>query len=81
MHVQPLLLNLINISLPNCDPSYKPNYAHVENCYYNKILEHLSNWIIMELLDNRTPQIMFDNICEFILAGMSTNKAERVRVN
>ena len=26
--------------LPTIVPSYQPRYAHVENCYYNKIIEH-----------------------------------------
>ena len=35
----------------------------------------------MKLLDNKTPQVEFDNIYAFILAEMSTNKAELVKVN
>ena len=26
--------------LPNCAQSSQPMYAHVENCYYNKMVEH-----------------------------------------
>ena len=35
----------------------------------------------MEFLDKNTPQVQFDNICAFMLAGMSTNRAELVKVN
>ena len=34
----------------------------------------------MELLDNKTPQVEFDNIHVLIIAGMSTNKSELVKV-
>ena len=67
--------------LPNCDPSSQPRYAHAENCYYKKILEHCNYWIIMKFLDNKTPQVDFDNIHELIIAGISPNKAELVQVS
>ena len=35
----------------------------------------------MKLCDNKTPHIDFYNIHAFILAGMSNNKAELVKVN
>ena len=35
----------------------------------------------MELLDNKTPQVEFDRIHAYILAGMSTNKSEISKVN
>ena len=35
----------------------------------------------MKLLDNKTPQVDFDNIRVFIIAAMSINKAELVKVN
>ena len=38
-------------------PSSPPSYAHVGNFYYNKILEHYNDWIIMEFIDNKTPQV------------------------
>ena len=53
--------------LPNIDPSSQPRYARVENCYY-KIIEHNKNWIIMDLLENKTPQVEFDNIHALIPA-------------
>ena len=34
----------------------------------------------MELLDNKTPQVDFDNIHSLILVVISTNKVELVRV-
>ena len=40
--------------LPNCDPLYQPRYARVENCYYNKVLKHYNDCIIVEFLDNNT---------------------------
>ena len=44
--------------LPNIAPSSQPRYSHAENCYYNKILEDYKDWIIMELFDNDTPQLI-----------------------
>ena len=35
----------------------------------------------MEFLDNKTPKYELDNINVLVLAGMSTNKAEPVKVN
>ena len=60
--------------IPAIPPSPQPRYSHVESCYYNKILEHYNDWIIMKLLDNKTPQVDFDNIHALITAGMLTNK-------
>ena len=48
--------------LPNCDTSSQPMCYRVENCYYNKIFKHYNNLIIIEVLDNNTPQVEFDNI-------------------
>ena len=45
-------------------------YYRVENCYYNKILEHYNDWIIIEVLYNNTPQVDFDNIHALIIAVM-----------
>ena len=57
-------------------------YARVENCYYiTKILEYYNDWVIIQFLDNKTPQVEFNNIHAFILAGISTNKAYLVKVN
>ena len=33
--------------LPNCVLSSQPRYSLVENCYYNKVLEHYNDFIIM----------------------------------
>ena len=54
--------------LPTISPSYQPSYADVENYYSTKILEHYNNWIIMNVLDNKAPQVEFDNIPDLILA-------------
>ena len=62
--------------LPTIYPSSQLRYAGVENCYYNKILEHYNDWIIMELLDNKTPQVEFDNI-----HTLSSNNTELVKLN
>ena len=35
----------------------------------------------MKFLDKKTPQVEFDNIYEFIIVGMSNNKAKIVQVN
>ena len=59
---------LDNVWLPTISLSYQPKYARIENFYYNKILEHYNDLIIMELLDNTTPQVEFDNIYAFIIA-------------
>ena len=67
--------------LPNCAQSYQPRYAHIENCYYNKIPEHYKYWIIIKLLDNNTPREYLYNIHVLVLAVMSTNNAELVEVN
>ena len=41
--------------LSNCDPSTQPSYARIDNCYYNKLLKHYNDWVIMVFLDNKTP--------------------------
>ena len=38
---------LANYWLPNIDPSSQPRYANVGKIYYNKILKHYINWIII----------------------------------
>ena len=38
-----------------------------------KMLEYYNDWITMELLDNKTPQVVFDIIHVLIIALMSTN--------
>ena len=58
--------------LPTIDPSSKPGYSRIENCYHTKTPEHFTDQTIMELLDNRTPQVELDNIHAFILAVIST---------
>ena len=35
----------------------------------------------MKCVDNKTPQVEFDNINALIMAGMSTNKAEPFKMN
>ena len=44
------------------------------------MLEHYNGYNIMKLLDNKAPQVEFDNIHVLIIAGMSTNKSELVQV-
>ena len=61
--------------LTNIPWSSQPTYAHVENCYYNKILEYYNDLIIIKLLDNKTPQVEFDNMDAFIISGMPTDKS------
>ena len=58
--------------LPTIYKSSQRRYEHVEDCYYK--IEHYNDWIIMEFLDNNTPQVDFDNIHAFIISGISTNK-------
>ena len=65
----------------NITPSSQPTYTHVENCSYNKTLDHYNDWIIVELLDNKIPQVHSNNIYALIISGMSINKAEPVKVN
>ena len=48
--------------LPTIHISSQPRYEHVEKFYYNKILENYNYCIIVELLDNKTPQVKFDKI-------------------
>ena len=67
--------------LPTISPSYQPKYAHVKNIYYNKILEHYNDWIIMVFLDNKTLQVEFDNSRELVPSWVSTKKAELVKLN
>ena len=67
--------------LSTIPPSSQSMYVHVEKCYYKKILEHYNYWIIMKFLDNKTPQVDFDNIHVFVIAEMLNNKAELVQVN
>ena len=45
-------------------------YYRVEMFYHNKIFKHYTDLIIVEVLDNNTPQVEFDNIHSFILAGL-----------
>ena len=54
--------------LTNIDPSYQPMYDRADKFYYNKIPEYYNDWIIMLFLDNKTPQVNFDNIHALILA-------------
>ena len=56
------------------DPSSQRRYVSVENLYYNKIHEHYNDWIIMEFLDNKTPQVDFYNIYALIIAVISNIK-------
>ena len=56
--------------LPNIAPSSQPRYVHVDNFYYKKILEHYNDWIIMELLDSKTPKVELYKICALILVGI-----------
>ena len=44
--------------LPTIATSSQPRYDRVENCYHKK-LEHKNDWIIMKLLDNKTPHVEF----------------------
>ena len=67
--------------LPNIAKSPQPRYARVETFYYNKILEHYNYWIIMEFLENKTPQVDFYNIHALIISVISNNKVEPVEVN
>ena len=60
--------------LPNCAPSFQPRYTRAESFYYNKIIEHCNDWIIVEFLDKNTPQVEFNNIHAFIIAVMFNNK-------
>ena len=43
--------------LENCAPSSQSRYARVDNFYYNKIIEYYNYWIIVELLDIKTPKV------------------------
>ena len=42
--------------LPTIYTSSQPRYDRVENGYYENILEHYNDWVIMEILDNKTLQ-------------------------
>ena len=55
---------------PTITPSSQSRYAHVENCYYNIILEQYNNCIIMNFLDSKTPQVDFDNIYELFFRNV-----------
>ena len=61
--------------LPNGDPSSQSRYAHVENCYYNKVLEYYNNWTIIEFLHKNTPKVELNNKHSLIVEVMLTNKA------
>ena len=67
--------------LPTIYPSSQPRYAHVDFSEYIKILEHYNDWIIVNFLEKKTPQVDFENIHALIISGMSTNKAETFQVN
>ena len=46
-----------------------------------KMLEYYNDWITMELLDNKTPQVVFDNIHALFISKNSTNNPELVQLN
>ena len=50
--------------------STQPIYACIENCYYKKTIVNFNYWIIIELLDNKTPKEESDNIKKLVIAGM-----------
>ena len=81
VHVQPIYFQLDQYWLQTIASLSQSRFARVENCYYNKILEHYNDCITVEFLDNKTSQVEFDSIHELILSGMSTNKEELVKVN
>ena len=43
--------------LTNFSPSSKTGYVCVEFFHYFKALKHYNYWIILELLENKTPQL------------------------
>ena len=73
VHVQSILLNLINIG-------YQLLLHHLNQgmpvlkLLIQKKKFHYNDWIIMELLDNKKPQVEFENIHALILEGILTNK-------
>ena len=69
MSVEPVIIDLINTSIPNFHSLSQPRYACVENCYYKNILEHYNDYIIIELLDNKTPKEELDNIMYWFFQG------------
>ena len=59
---------------PNYVPSLQPIYNHVENCYHNKLIGHLNDWIIMAFLNNKTPQHELDKIHASVIFITIKNK-------
>ena len=53
--------------LPDIPPSSKPRNDHVGNCYFNKILEHYNDCIIMKLLYNKTNKLIFTTFVYLLL--------------
>ena len=80
VHVHNMLLNLIDIFYQIVLHHLNQDMPTLKTVTIKK-LEHYNIWIILKFLDNKTPQIELDNIHTFILAEMSTNKAELVEVN
>ena len=67
--------------LPNCAPLSQPSYSRDENYYCRKILGHYNNWIIMEFLENKTPQVELNNLHGLMLVVISTNKSKLYEFN
>ena len=72
VHVQPVLLNLINIGYKILI-NHLNQGMHVLKTVTIKILEHSADWNIMKFLDNKTPQVEFYNICALTIAVISTD--------
>ena len=49
--------------------------------YYNKIIEHYNDWIIIYLLVNKKTRVEFDSINALILEVITTYKVELFKVN
>ena len=54
VYVQHISTNFVKW-LPNCALPPQLRYAHIENYYYKKVLEHYNAWSIMKFLDNNKP--------------------------
>ena len=67
LHVQNVLRNLINSGYQQYPYHLNQGMPMLKIVTIKKLLEHYNDWIIVKFLDNKTPQVYFDNIHAFII--------------
>ena len=81
VNVQHVLLNFIKTAYKLYLHSLNQGKIMLKIFTIKKIVKHYNDWIIMEFLDNKTPQVDFDKIHVLIIAGMFNNKVEPAQAN